>query len=138
MCLHNESEAKRVEGDLRKSKNGLYKDHAVVVMRHVATELFAAGWVAEVTDPQSIANSIRDLKHWHEHEDLRADLTYVNHLRAQRGLETLGTNGLPAATGKAHRGYGYEKTNSETPELERLKRNIRSYMKRQHNQRVSA
>lgn len=74
---------------------------SVIIVRQVPTGKFKEAYFADASDPQDVANVIRNLKAWHPKGHKRIDLSKINERRSQMGLYALLERDLPAPTGVA-------------------------------------
>lgn len=98
MCFHSKREVKEA---LAKASLRGRKDVSVVIMRSPTNGRFQEAYYCSVTDPQQIANTIRNLRAWHPGERL-IDLTQLNDVRVRQfHLHPIEERDLPPPTGKA-------------------------------------
>lgn len=128
MCIHDEQSAHGFEKFMRASPKD-YADAAVVIMRSARTHKFVAGWAADATNSQRVANTIRDVRGWHR-TPMYADLRYVNELRINRGLPVLDREALPMPTGEAHPEFE-EKRSTPAQDMLRTALETSAYLKSQ-------
>ena len=96
MCFHSKEEA---DAYFRKYRMRVV-NKSVVIMRHPTTGEFEEAYLCDASDPQDIANTIRNLRAWHPGDKI-VDLTQCNADRQTRGLDWLEEKDLPLPTGVA-------------------------------------
>lgn len=103
MCYHSRAEFDAYVASLGKVKkrNKAGKGHAksedkyaVIVLRDEVGE-WVAGWHCDPRDAQDVANTILDLKTWHEGEYRFVDTTNIDEERVKLKLAPLDQAGLP-------------------------------------------
>lgn len=97
MCIHSQKDV----DFYNKMLAGRDRPERLVSLRTSNGRLIGA-WSAQYRNQQSVANTIRDLKSWHDTPPGSwVDLQYVNEARHEAGLEMLNSEGLPFPIGEA-------------------------------------
>ena len=103
MCFHTQEEYDRWRDSIRTARAkavaaGIHAKsddkYGLIVLRDAVGE-WVAGWHCDPRDPQDVANTIMDLKKWHEGEFKYVDTSDVDKERARLKLAALDQDGLP-------------------------------------------